>query len=300
MTDTATCVVDCKNTLGEGALWDHRGQVLWWVDVPPPRPSLNRYDPATGKHDRWPMPEMVMSLAVREAGGLLVASHHGLNTFDPKDGALRRVMEPEAHLPRNRSNDGAADRHGRFWLGTMQNNIAPDGSAAAMDANSGALWRIDPDWSATRVLEDIGISNTLVWSPDDRIFYFADTGTGWIYAHDFDGAAGSVANRREFARDDRGWPDGSTIDAEGYIWNARWGGGCVLRFAPDGSVDRALPLPCDLVTSCAFGGPDLDTLYVTTARFALDEAGLAKQPQAGGLFAVEPGVKGLPSGRFAG
>jgi sugar lactone lactonase YvrE len=124
--------------------------------------------------------------------------------------------------------------------------------------------------------------------------------TGWIFAWDFDLDAGTIANRREFARDPRGWPDGSTIDAEGYLWNARWDGACVMRFAPDGSVDRIVELPVDKVTSCAFGGPDLSTLYITTSRYTASADDQRRQPQAGSLFAIDPGVRGLPRPRFGG
>ena len=300
MTEEAVCVLDCKNHLGEGALWDDRDGVLWWVDVPMPS-RLHRWDPASGRHDRWPMPEMIMSLAVRERGGLLVASHHGLNTFDPADGRLVRVAEPESDKPRNRSNDGAPDGRGRFWLGTMQNNIAEDASAVPITDSSGALYRVDPDLTVTRMADGIGISNTFAWSPDWTRFYFADTLTGWIYVYDFDLAAGAVSNRRTFARaDELGYPDGSTIDAEGYLWNARWGGGCVVRFAPDGRIDRITRVPADKVTSCAFGGPDLATLYITTALYDSTEDDRRRQPQAGGLFALKPGVRGVPTPRFAG
>jgi len=296
----ATCVIDCRNHLGEGAYWDARGGALWWVDVPLPS-MLNRLFPASGRHDSWPMPEMITALAVRENGqGLLIASHGGVNFFDPVEGRLQRILAPEQDKPFNRSNDGAADRAGRFWLGTMQNNIAPDGSGLAIVASSGSLWRIDPDRRATVMARDVGISNTVCWSPDDRTMYFADTQTGWIYAYDFDLAAGTIANRRNFARHERGHPDGSTVDADGYLWNCRWGGGCVMRFAPDGRVDRTVELPTDLVTSCAFGGPDLDTLYITTARYGLSESDRARTPHAGSLFACRPGVRGLADARFAG
>ena len=300
MTDEAVCVLDCGDHLGEGALWDEREGVLWWVDVPMPS-RLHRLDPATGRHDEWAMPEMIMSLAVREQGGLLIASHHGLNTFDPAEGRLVRVLEPEADKPRNRSNDGGTDPRGRFWFGTMQNNLAEDASAIPITESSGAIYRVDPDLTVTRMAEGIGIANTFAWSPDGTRLYFADTLTGWIFVYDFDPEAGKLGERRNFARaDDLGYPDGSTIDAEGYLWNARWGGGCVARFSPDGAIDRIVKVPADKVTSCAFGGPDLDILYITTARYEATEDDRRRQPQAGGLFAVRPSVRGLPRARFAG
>ncbi len=295
-----TCVIDCRNRLGEGAHWNARGGAFWWVDVVPPS-TLNRLVPATGRHDSWPMPEMISALAVRENGrGLLVASHGGINLVDPVAGRFERILTPEQDKPFNRNNDGACDRAGRFWVGTMQNNIAPDGTALRVISSSGTLWRIDPDRRVTAMVRDIYVSNTVCWSPDDRTMYFGDTMTGWIYAFDFDLAAGTLTRRREFAQHPRGLPDGSAVDAEGFLWNCRWGGGCVIRFDPDGEVDRVVELPIDNVTSCAFGGPDLDTLYITTACSGLSEAALARTPQAGGLFACRPGVRGIADARFAG
>jgi sugar lactone lactonase YvrE len=294
------CIYDCRNQLGEGAYWNARGGAFWWVDVVPPS-MLYRFAPATERIDRWPLPEMVTAVAMRENGqGLVAASHGGINLFDPATGRLQRILTLEPDKPFNRCNDGACDRAGRFWVGTMQNNIAPDGSGMRVVSNSGTLWRIDADRRVTAMLPNIGISNTVCWSPDDRTMYFADSMAGWIYAFDFDLAAGTISNGRPFARHERGDPDGSAVDAEGYLWNCRWGGGCVIRFAPDGRVDRVLAVPVANVTNCAFGGPDLDILYITTARTLMSPAELARTPQAGGLFACRPGVRGIADGRFAG
>jgi len=295
-----SCAVDCRNHLGESARWEARAGTLWWVDVPLPS-ALHRFVPATGRHDSWPMPEMITAVVPRSSGqDLLVASHGGVNLVDTESGRLTRILTPEQDRPFNRSNDGAADRAGRFWLGTMQNNIAPDAGAIPLVGNTGSLWRIDADRRATRMADEIGISNTICWSPDDRVMYFADTATGWIYAYDFDAASGTIANRRPFARHERGHPDGSTVDAEGYLWNCRWDGGCVIRFAPDGRVDRILEIPAERVTSCAFGGPELDTLYITTARYGLSQEDLARQPHAGSIFAARPGVRGIADALYAG
>lgn len=293
-------VVDCRCVLGEGICWDTREGVVWWVDVPMPS-SLHRYNPASGAHDTWPMNEMLSSVAVRENGqGLLVASHGGLNFFDPGDGQLLRVLDPEPYKPFNRSNDGAADPRGRYWLGTMQNNITPAGAGMDIVASSGALHRIDPDLSIRLVEPDVGISNTVCWSPDGRLMYFCDTMTGVICVYDFDLDAGAVSNKREFARFDRGHPDGSAVDAAGYLWNARWDGGCVVRFAPTGEVDRVIEVPAAQVTNCTFGGADLSTLFITTARHELTAEQLAQTPLAGNLFALQTGVAGLPDNRFGG
>ena len=297
--DTVECVVDCRNQLGEGACWDAAAGILYWLDVPMPS-SLWALDPATGTVEHFDMPEMITSISPRRNGkGLLVASHGGINFWDRATG-LSHVLRPEPQKPFNRCNDGASDAAGRFWFGTMQNNVAPDASPIDLVANTGSLFRLDPDLTLHEMETGIGVSNTMSWSPDGRTLYFCDTLSGWMSAYDFDPAAGTVSNKRNFARFDRGVPDGSTVDAEGYLWNARWDGGCIVRFAPDGSVDRVVEVPSPLVTSCVFGGADLDTLYITTARYLQDDAALAKAPQAGSLFALKPGVRGQPGNRFAG
>lgn len=294
----AECVVDCHNHLGEGAYWDAESGLLWWLDVPMPS-KLYALDPTTGHVDSHDMPQMIASMC-RWTGkdGLLIAAHGGLNSWSPASG-LTPVLNPEPDQPFNRCNDGAADSKGRFWFGTMQNNIAPNGAPIDLVGATGTLYRLDPDLSLHPMESGIAISNTVCWSPDRTIMYFCDTATGAISAYDFDEDAGTISNKRAFATFDRGVPDGSTVDAEGGVWNARWDGSCVVRFAPDGSVDQVVEVPCPLVTSCAFGGKNLDTLYITTARYLQDDEALAKSPQAGGLFAVKPGVKGLPDGSFA-
>ena len=292
------CVLDCKCWLGEGPTWHTAEGALYWTDVPAKR--IHRWRPATGETESWSMPEMVTTLAVRAKGGLIVASATGIDFFDPRSGRLERFAAPEADRPGNRSNDGKCDRQGRFWYGTMMNNFAADGSELPITANTGALYRIDPGGTVQRMEDGLGIANTFAWSPDDRTMYFGDTFDA-IYAYDFDPRTGAVANRRTFAKTaGYGVPDGSTIDAEGFLWNARWDGGCLIRWAPDGGIDRIVELPCRRVTSAIFGGPDLDVLYVTTVRYGLDAAELAEQPLAGGIFALDAGVRGVPDGQFAG
>ncbi|MSP82436.1 MAG: SMP-30/gluconolactonase/LRE family protein [Alphaproteobacteria bacterium] len=288
-----TCVVDARCWLGEGPVWSAAEGCLTWADVPAYR--VHRWYPASGRHDVFTTPEMVISLALCRSGGLIAATTTGIELWNPDSGARRRIATPESALPGNRSNDGKCDRRGRFWLGTMGNNLNPDGTGRELPGKTGQLHRIDGDGTSTRMDGPFGICNTLAWSPDDRTMYFGDSLVG-IYAYDFDLARGTISGRRRFAVTDDpalGVPDGSTIDAEGYLWNCRWGGASVLRWAPDGTLDRRIDLPCDQVTSAAFGGPDLSILYVTTARHGLDEAALARQPLAGGLFAIEAGVSGI-------
>jgi sugar lactone lactonase YvrE len=296
--DEVACVLDAKCWLGEGPAWHPGERALYFVDVTSKR--LHRWSPATGEHRSWDFPELITTVVVRRKGGLLIAAKSGLDFFDPESGARERFVAPEADMPGNRSNDGKCDRQGRFWYGTMQNNFAPDMSEAEMTQNSGWLYRVQPDGGVARMDGPFGICNTFAWSPDDSTMYFGDT-LDAIYAYDFDAGAGAIANRRFFARPEgHGFGDGSTIDAEGFLWNCRWDGGAVIRFAPDGSVDRIVKMPCRRVTSCVFGGDDLDTLYVTSVRYGLSEADLADEPRAGGVFAIDAGVKGLPDGQFFG
>ncbi|MBX6321784.1 MAG: SMP-30/gluconolactonase/LRE family protein [Rhodospirillaceae bacterium] len=283
-------VVDAKNRLGEVPVWDPVGQALWWVDIE--GKLLQCYEEASGRTRVWQMPERIASFALREEGGLVCAMASGFAFFDPETEALTWIARPDPD-PRNRFNDGKCDRAGRFWAGTMDDHLTE---------HTGALYRLDPDGSVHCMFTGVGISNSLAWSPDDTVFYFADTLDRTIYAWDFDIATGNIANRRVFNdhRDQPGNPDGSTIDAEGYLWNAQWDGWRLVRFAPDGRVDRVIELPVQKPTSCMFGGPDLSTLYVTTAIWDLEGEALAKQPWAGGLLAVDVGVKGLPEPRFKG
>ena len=295
------CVLDCKNSLGEGPCWNASENAIYWTDVP--AKCIHRWHPQSREHRQWKMPEMVTTIVPRAKGGLMIASQSGIDLFDPATGNSRRVSAPESAKPKNRSNDGKCDRQGRFWYGTMQNNFAEDASELPITQDSGALYRIDPDLSVHEIDGPFGICNTFAWSPDNKRFYFADTPKG-IYVYDFDAAAGTLSNRRMFAATggagQPGYPDGSTIDVEGFLWNCRWDGGAIVRYAPDGRVDRVVSMPCDRVTSCCFGGPALDVLYVTTVRYGVSEARLKETPLAGGLLAVATGTRGIPDGVFAG
>ena len=298
--DTAVCVLDCQDKLGEGIFWCPREGVLYWVDIAMPS-TLHRFDPATKYHETWAMPEMISSLAKRKDGTLLVASHHGLNFFDPKSKRLARVVAPEASRPLNRANDGAPDARGRFWYGSMTNNIAPDGSDLPIASPTGVLYRVEPDLRVIPMDGPVGISNGTCFSPDGNTLYFADTMAEAIYAYDLDLESGGISNKRIFANPTGyGYPDGSTVDAEGYVWNARWEASCVIRFSPAGEIDRIMEIPASRVTCCAFGGKNLDTLYVTTSRMNVSPRELELHPQAGGVFALTPGVHGLPRPMFGG
>ena len=291
MTETVRCVVDCHNKLGEVPVWDVKEEALYWVDIE--GKLLQRYRPATGTVDTWKMPERIACFALRETGGLIVAFASGIAFYDLDTGTIDWIARPEADKPSNRFNEGKCDRRGRFFAGTMDDRLTE---------HTAALYRVEPDLSVHKVFGDVGISNCFVWSLDNSVFWFADTLDSRIYRFDYDPATGTVRNRQVFADTSGtgGAPDGGTIDAEGYLWNAEWDGWRLVRYAPDGRIDRAVKLPVQKPTSCMFGGPDLRTLYVTSAVWDLTPDKLRDQPHAGGLLAVDVGVAGVPEPRFAG
>ncbi|MFO1120869.1 MAG: SMP-30/gluconolactonase/LRE family protein [Hyphomicrobiales bacterium] len=295
-----TCLMDSRDKLGEGCFWDAATQCLWWLDLIVPS-AIHRLHVASGAHRRWQFSEMVTAMARRRDGTILVGSHRGINVFDPETGALTPRTRLGTDLPGNRGNDGACDAMGRFWFGSMMNNVGDGGADLPITADTGVLYRIDADGSATAMQTGIGVSNGPCWSPDNRIFYFTDSRNQVIWAYDFDLAAGTIANRRVFNDTrDHGYPDGATVDAEGFLWSARWEGSCVLRIDPRGRIDRVIPMPARRVTNVCFGGARLETLYITTARLHVPEAELRRHPLQGGLFCLDPGVTGFEKHAFAG
>lgn len=292
MTEFIVAAPGAAGQLSEAPVWCGRTRRLWWVDVA--RARLNSLDPASGARDAFDLPgKAAGSCVLRAAGGLAVALDDALCAFDPGTAALTRLVAPENDQPLNRLNDAKADRRGRLWIGTM--------NAQAFEPD-GALYRIAPDLAVERQFGDVIIPNSIAFSPDDRTFYFSDTRRFTIWAFDFDLAGGRIANRRVFAdtTGHPGRPDGSTVDAEGFLWNAEIMGGRLVRYAPDGRIDRVVPTPVPRPTSCAFGGDGLETLYVTSMSIGLGEAELAAAPGSGGLIAFRPGVRGLPEPAFAG
>jgi sugar lactone lactonase YvrE len=278
-----------SDILGESPIWCPREQALYWVDVR--RPSVQRYDTATGATRRWPMPEMVGSLALCESGGLLVALRSSIARFDLKTERFAAVAG-FAGDPNMRLNDGKCDRRGRFWVGSMNDvSCGPEGF----------LYRLDKNGDCAVMADGIRVPNSLSWSLDDRTMYFTGPDLRTIFAYEFDLATGGLGERRVFADIAApGLPDGATVDAEGFIWCAAYDGWRLIRYAPDGSIERTIDLPVQNPTSCAFGGPDLGILYVTTASQRLSVEQLAGQPLAGALLALDVGIKGLPEPRFAG
>jgi xylono-1,5-lactonase len=286
------CLWEAGAVLGEGPLWSPREGVLYWVDIK--APALHRYRPADGDRTSWVMPEPIGWVIERANGGGLVAGFkdRGFAFLTPGTMAPETIGQPEPDYPDNRFNDAKADAAGRIWAGTMD-----DGEREA----SGALYRLDPDLDWQRMDKGYVVTNGPAFSPDNRRLYHTDTFEGTIYVFDLS-ENGKLSNKRVFVTipEGDGYPDGMTCDAEGGLWVAHWGGWRLTRFTPAGEVDRVIEMPVAQVTSCTFGGPDLDRLYVTSASNGLGEEELEAQPLAGALFEIDPGVKGLPAGRFAG
>ena len=284
-----------RDQLGEGPFWDQAAQVLWWVDIV--GRLARRMDPASGEIRRWALPRHCSAVLPTQRGDVIVALTDGLHRLDLQTGALAAFARPDADAG-NRSNECRCDPQGRIWLGTMCNNLRQDGSPLPIARHSGGLFCVEADGGSTRMLDGVGISNTLCWSPEGDRLYFADTTreTIWVFPYTDEGPR--LGERRVFVQGGPGHPDGSAMDEDGCLWNARWGGGRVIRFTPEGKVDREIMLPVTQPSSCAFGGPDRRTLYVTSARQELE--GLAPNSLDGALFAVPMDVKGLPMTRFAG
>ena len=291
-TGTVEYVCGRGTHLGECPVWDDRSATLRWLDCT--APALLSLRSGDTEPSRTPLLGIIGSFALRaEARGAVAAVESGFVGLDLQNGAFTPIVDPEVDLPENRFNDGGADPGGGFIAGSM---------ARTLEGRNGALYRLDPTGSVAPIVRSVGVPNGLAFAPDGATMYWADSLDGDIFAFDFDAADGSVTNRRVFvpAGAAPGFPDGAAVDEDGCLWSARWRGGCVARFTPDGTLDRVVDVPVTRVTACTFGGSDLATLYITTASAGMDAAALEREPLAGGLFAVRPGVSGLPTRRFAG
>lgn len=296
MSNVKTVLPNLRCTLGEGPHWDADDGVLYWVDIVGKTAYALR--PDDGGSRSWVFDQPVAAIVPRQKGGLVVALADGLAFLDPDSGKTTPFVAPDGDHPGNRSNESRVDPMGRFWIGTMQNNIGPNGEDLPVTISTGTLNCVTADGETSRFGENIGISNTLLWSADGTKMFFGDTITNTLNVYDFDMKTGVPSNPKVFfGPQDRGNMDGSAMDADGYIWNARWGGGCLIRFAPDGSVDRIIELPVTQPTSCVFGGPDLKTLYITSAAVGLEDNG---NPLEGALLSIRTEVAGQLCHPFAG
>ena len=286
------CLVDARNQIGEGPVWRPEEQALYWVDCTARK--LQRYNVATKAVTEWTLSKMPGSFSFRrDAPGVVMAFRNALGLVDLDTGVENFTeVSPPLVFAEERFNDGKCDRAGRFWTGTIDRmGKRPVGN----------LYRVDPDLSIHKMDSGIISSNGIAWSLDNRTMYYCDSRAA-VYAYDFDIGSGEIANRRihidMLARGSH--PDGCTVDAEGFLWVAVPNSSCVRRYDPEGTLEREVVLPVTRPASCMFGGPNLDTLFITTLRHGVDADALAKQPLAGGLFAVHPGVRGIAEPLFAG
>ena len=284
-------IFDTRFICGECPVWVEEEGALYLTDIPAKR--IHRFNPDNGQHESWPMPEEVGCFALRETGGLVAALRSGFAFIDLNTGTVDYLCDPEADKPENRFNDGRCDRQGRFWAGTMHE---------PRTRYDGKLYRLDANATCREMADNVLVANGLAWSPDGSIMYWSDSRCSIVYAFDFDPTSGDVANRRIFIEltEEQGRPDGAAVDAEGFYWSACFMGGRVLRIDPDGRIDRQIQMPVRDITMVAFGGTDLDRLFITTSNEALTEDERRLNPLAGRVFEADPGTRGLPEPMFAG
>ncbi len=285
------CIWQTPALLGEGPLWVAQEDALYWVDIL--NRQVHRLAPATGQRRTWTFDESITSLALRQSGGFVGTVRDGFAAVDFATGMIEPIILPEADMVENRFNDGKVDGNGRYWAGTMDN--------AGRQA-TGSLYRLDPDLKVHKMDSPYIISNGPTFSTDGQTVYHTDTVKRTVFAFDLQ-EDGSIRRKRPFIQltdPAEGYPDGMTVDSENCLWLAHYNGARLTRYSPAGEVLQVVPLPVPKITSCTFGGPDLDTLYITTACQESTPAELEQYPLAGSLFAYQPGVIGLPTPQFAG
>jgi sugar lactone lactonase YvrE len=285
------CVLDARAELGECPVWSAQEQALYWVDIR--APALHRLDPDSGVTRTWPMPSRIGSFGLRDAGGAVVALVDGFHLLDSATGSLTFLAGPEP-VPGTRFNDGKVAPDGRFFAGTMDEEQLARPIAV--------LYRLDPDGSLTPVVDGLVVSNGLAWSADGTTMFHSDSKAQIVWTYDYDPRTGAVGNRRELARPtkEQGQLEGGATDEKGFYWSAGISAGVLNRWAPDGRLDRSIPLPCAHPTAPCFGGADMRTIFVTSLRHDLPADVLAEKPLSGGIFAVRVDVPGVPIARYRG
>lgn len=294
LTSEPICCAPVGDRCGEGVLWHPGEEAVYWTDIT--RFLVHRFDPATASVKSWCFDEAVTAVLLTNLDHVLaVCLGSRVILWEPATDSRRDQGFVLRGWPDVRLNDAAVDPRGSLWVGSMRNNVNADGSDGEAGGTDGVLFRIDPDGRVTEMEDRIGISNTLAWSPDQKIFYFGDTLVNTIWSYEYDKQTGAIRKKgNHLASFSRGLPDGSTIDADGFVWNCRWDGGCIVRVAPTGEVGCVVEMPTRNITNCTFGGRNLDTLYITTAASPNDKG----DRLAGSLFALKTEVRGLPENRF--
>lgn len=284
-------IIKRRSLVGEGTIWDYEKSVLYWVDILDQKVFI--YDPAKETNKTIDTLQAVGTVVPRASGGLMVALHNGFASLDIQTGVMQPFGDPERKIPANRFNDGKCDPAGRFWAGTMEFNGA---------TGCGSLYCLETDGTITKKLDDISISNGIVWSHDHQTMYFIDTARNNVRAFAYDLTTGAISNDRiTVTNQDSGFFDGMTIDEEGMLWIAIFGGAAVRRYHPEtGRLLATIELPTKYITSCAFGGPNLDELYITSATHQMSEAELNADPLGGTLFRVKSATKGIKSLAYKG
>jgi L-arabinonolactonase len=292
-TPTPYAIIPAANVLGEGVLWDDAAAALWWTDIQ--SSELLRYDWKTERVERTKLPNRLGSFGlVEDSTDMIAAFADGIALYHPTTASLQWICRQSHGALHMRFNDGRMDRQGRFWTGTMIENDSADGEAT--------LYCVNTDGVTVSHERGLRITNGLCTSPDGRRLYLADSPRSVIYRYALDPDTGTLSDRQVFARTSSGaYPDGANVDADGCMWSAQWGGSRVVRYTPDGRIDRTLEVPVSQPTCIAFGGPDRDLLFVSTARDGLSAQVLAAEPHAGDVLVYRvPGVRGLPEPRFRG
>ena len=285
-------IISINNSTGEGPVWDPENQILYWVDIPGNAFFTQAYN--DGKIQKYELDCPVGVLRLCESGRLVMATKKGIGLYDLKKRTINYLHNPLADKPHMRFNDGATDQQGRFWAGTMLQVPEDD------KTGEGILYRLDPDGSLHEMEHGLFLSNGIGWSPDQRTMYLTDTTTSEIFAYDFDKSTGNISNRRIFVKqpENEGFPDGLTVDSEGYIWSAAWSGWKMIRYDPHGNKVAEIKFPTQCITCCVFGGPELQDMYITSATSGLNSEQIEQQPWAGDLFRVRTDIKGKLQPKF--
>lgn len=291
MIPTLVDIIAVNNVLGEGVIWQSSRRCLWWTDIE--SCAVYSYQFETKHLSRWPSPQRIGCIApVENKDYLIVAFETGFAFFDPTSGWLRWLHSIESDIKGTRLNDGKTDRQGRFWAGSM---VEIDKGVS----EKGALYCLDGNLEYKEKISGLSISNGLCWSPDSSYMYHTDTPSRRIDRYDFDSVSAEISNRKTFVKTQpECMPDGATVDAEGFLWNAQWGGSQIVRYSPAGDVDLILPVPLSQPTCVAFGGPDLNLLCITSATQGLSQEARKASPDAGNLLIYETDFMGLPEREF--
>ena len=285
-------LINLRAELAEGPVWDEKTKRLYWVNIL--AGELNTTDPTNGATQVDEVGKRLGAAAMRKSGGFVLATEDGFAFYDPENGDLEMIADPEADKPGNRFNDGKCDPAGRFWAGTMSYDLTEGG---------GALYALDADGTVTQKMDGVTISNGMAWTADQQTMYYIDTIPRRVYAFDYNADSGQISNRRVAIQvgEEHGYPDGMTIDTDGKLLIAHFGGGCVRRWDPEtAEILETITVPTTQITSCVFGGDDLDTLYITSAWEHMSDDEKQREPLAGALFAVKVPYHGTPAFRFAG